>query len=449
MVDQTKADSIINNLTKGTPADSIRQLYDAFDLSLWKRKGDSGFRILDIARRSKDHATVADQLRQLATIYMSDSTIIRNLLNIAEELPEGPEKEGVRLFVKIEGVTGEATFLPPEERNKRLMKYVREDITPKNNIYEDVYDLYSTVIFLGKESKGNMYLEYITRLEKMIEQLPEESYYIKNLFYTSAAIFYTQNNYPEHGVECDRRLLNQIEKLEKRYAEEGRKYRSYDRFKYICYRRMLRNYKALTLDEVKDLYARCAYLAENDDEVRTDFNYNGRVTAYRLIAEKDYAGAIPYLKRAMAVDKDVSTHRELAGFLVEAADSVGDNATLLSALKEYNRLLVNEQKIKSEEALREMQIRYDVSSLVKEKTDLEIAKRDLEIATDGKLISIVLVSLFVLAIALMVVCRGYFRIKGDRRTLTEENARLKESLEELINNGVPTGTDDISKYNGR
>lgn len=72
MVDQAKADSIINNLTKGTPADSIRQLYDAFDLSLWKRKGDSGFRILDIARRSKDHATVADQLRQLATIYMSE-----------------------------------------------------------------------------------------------------------------------------------------------------------------------------------------------------------------------------------------------------------------------------------------------------------------------------------------------------------------------------------------
>lgn len=446
VVNQAMADSIVSNLRAGTPSDTIRQLYDAFDLSVWKNKGEVGFKILDVARRSKDYTTMADQLRQLSSIYMSDSIVIKQLLSLTEELPDGEEKEGVKLFVRVEGATGEATYLSPEERNEKLMKYVKEEITPKYDMYEDIYDLYCTTIFLGKESKGNLYLEYIDRLEKMIQQLPSDSYYIKNLFYTSAAIFYTQNGYPEKAIESDRELLRQIEQLEKMYKAQGRHYRNFDRYYYICYRRMLRNHSALSRDEVKDLYARCARLAETDLEVKLDFENNGKVTAYRLLAEKDYAGAIPYLKKALKSDRDVATHKELLGFLVAAADSVGDNATLLSALKEYNNILLEDQRVKSQEALREMQIRYDFNTLKNEKNALELEKRDLEHATDEKLISIVLVSLFVMAIVLMLLCRGYFRQKADKRALADDNEKLKKTIEEILNDGKPAGSSDLHNY---
>lgn len=445
-VNQQKADSIVSNLRAGTAADTITQLYDAFDLSMWKSKGEVGRRILDVARRANDHAAMADQLCQLATIYMADSTVINNLLEIADELPDGSAKDGVKLFIKVEGATGEATYLSPEERNKKLLKYVKEDITAKYDFYENLYDLYCTVIFLGKESKGNLYLEYINRLEEMIRQLPADSYFIKNLFYTSAAIFYTQNNYPEKAIEADRELLRQIGQLEKMYKARGRHYRNYDRFYYICYRRMLRNHSALTIDEVKDLYARCARLAESDMEVKLDFENNGRVTAYRLLAEGDYAGAIPYLKRALAVDKDVVNRRELLGFLAAAADSVGDQATLLSALKDYNRILLDDQRLKSQEALRDMQIRYDVNTLQNEKTELELEKRDMELATNEKLISVVLVSLFVMAIILMLLCRGYFRQKSEKRALQEDNEKLKKTMEEMLNDGRPAGSADLHDF---
>lgn len=440
-VNQEMADSILAHLSPGTSTDTIRQLYDAFDLSSWKQRGEVGWRILNVARRSKHYGVMCDQLLQLSSIYKSDSLSMNKLMKILEELPDGDRKKGVRLFMKVEGVTGEATFLSPEERNKKLMTYLKEDMHQGGDIYEDVFDLYRIVLFLGKESKGNMYHEYMDRLEKVIQELPED-YYIKNLFYTTAAIFYTQNNYPDKAIACDRKLLEQIDKLEAIYAEEGRKYRNYDRFNYICYRRMLSNYSALTLAEVQDLYNRCEKLAESDDEVNRDFAH-GRVKAYKKLAEKDYAGAIPYLKLAVKNNKDAVIHRELVGALVAAADSVGDNATLLSALKDYNRMLAEEQKLKSQEALREMQIRYDVNSLQQEKNDLEIEKRDLELAHDQKIIIIVLVSLLGVAIVLMLVCRGYFRLKSDKRILTDENAKLKNSLENYLRDGKPAGTKDL------
>ncbi|MBD5355580.1 MAG: hypothetical protein HDR88_01035 [Bacteroides sp.] len=440
---QNMADSVVKNLTAVTSADTIRQLYDALDVSNWKQqRGEIGWQILNVAHRSKDYTAMTDQLLQLANIYKSDSISMARLFEIWKDLPDDDNKKGVRLFMRVEQITGDATFLSVEERNNKLMSYLKEEISTKDDIYENVYDLYSTVIFLGKETKGNLYHEYMDRLEKMIQQLPED-YYLKNLFYTTAAIFYTQNNYPEKAVECDRQLLKQIEKLEELYMSQGRKYRNYDRFYYICYRRMLRNYAALSNEEVKDLYARCERLAEKDEEVARDFNMDGRIKAYRLLADKNFAAAIPYLKQSLRNNKDVTVHRELLGFLVEAADSVGDKPTLLSALKEYNKMLLDDQKIKSEEALREMQIRYDVHALQSEKNELEIEKRDLELATDQKLINIVLASLCVMAIVLMLLCRGYFRLKSDNRELKEENDKLKTSLENYFRDGVPEGTRDV------
>lgn len=87
-------------------------------------------------------------------------------------------------------------------------------------------------------------------------------------------------------MEADRKLVKVIEGLEKKYKSQGRTYKKYDRYYYISYRRMLRNYKVLSFDEVKELYTKCARIAENNEEVYKDFHNVGRTTAYRLMAEK-------------------------------------------------------------------------------------------------------------------------------------------------------------------
>ena len=133
--------------------------------------------------------------------------------------------------------------MPLEQRRHAVVEYAKEDLNFKNDIYQDIFDLYRMVIFIRYTSKGSMYLEYLARLEKMIEDLPEESKFLRNLFYTTAANFYSNNGFPDKAIASDRKLLEIIKNLERHYKSVGRKYRSLDRNYYICYRRMLRNYK--------------------------------------------------------------------------------------------------------------------------------------------------------------------------------------------------------------
>ena len=206
---------------------------------------------------------------------------------------------------------------------------------------------------------------------------------------------------------------------------------------------MLRNYKALEPEEIRELYSKCAILAERDSEVRDDFYNGGRTCAYRMLAQKDYAGAIPYLKKALSSVTDEVIRRELLSSLVEASDSVGDSETLLVALKEYNGLLVNLLRRKADDAYTELQIRYDVNNLKAEKSRLTMQKRDLELATDEKIISITLTALFVLAVILMLLYRSHFSLKRKMRSIKDENEKLHTQIEEILNGDTPAGSQDL------
>lgn len=81
------------------------------------------------------------------------------------------------------------------------------------------------------------------------------------------------------------------------------------------------------------------------------------------MAEKQYADAIPYIQKAIDKNKDRSIERELYRIYVEAADSTNNKTALLEALKAYNQMLQERLDSKSEEAYRELHIRYDINNL--------------------------------------------------------------------------------------
>ena len=429
-----------------TTADSIPVLYNIFDLEDKKDRTDVAWKLLEIGRRTGNDEIVFDILPHLAVLEVKNDVALDSLLKIVETLPDGNKKKGVKLFINVERTTNEARYLSPEERHKALLEYAKEDMTPKYDLFEDILDLYRVVIFIRHTAKGSMYLEYLSRLEEMINQLPEESKYLRNLFYTTAANYYTNNNYPEKAVEVDHKLLGIIDELRDHYQKVGRIYRTLYANEYICYRRMLRNYRALDLDEVKELHAKCAMLAEKDEEIRESFYLDQRPTAYRLMAEKDYKGAIPYLKKSLEVVDDENVRQWLLYMVVEAADSVGDQMELLDALKEYNHMLVNKMNQRTEEAVLELQIRYDVNKLKSEKSKLELQKKNIELSTNQKVISVTLVALFLLVIALMFLYRSHFRLLRKTRDLNEENERLRKSVDEILDDGIPSGSKDLKSY---
>ncbi len=428
-------------------SDSLKVLYDVFDVLPNSKKAEVGWKILDVAERSWDQDAAQDIIRQLSVLQIRNKEALDSLYVISERLPEGVDKKSTQLFVNVQRAVNEVSFLSPEQRQQILLKYVKEDLTPKNDLYDNILDLYRVVLFMRYSSQGHMYMEYMTRLEEMIDQLPPESKYLKNLFYTTAATYYTNNEFQEKAIECDRKLLDIIKELEDNYKESGRTYRNMDRFYYICYRRMLSNYGALSLDEVKDLYAKCQLLAEQNEDVAKSMAEDGRVSAYRLMAEKNYAGAVPYLKKAVSSVEERGAKNLAVTRLIEAADSANDQGALLGALKIYNTILSESRKSKVEEAVVELQMRYNVEQLKNTMAAMALEKKDIELGTNQKVISITLISLFVVVLFLMFLYRSHFRLIAQKRKLEEEKDKLKQTIDELLNDGTPEGTQDLRDQN--
>ena len=126
---------------------------------------------------------------------------------------------------------------------------------------------------------------------------------------------------------------------------------------------------------MKHIYAECARLAENDIDIRKAFYEDRRTTAYRLILERKYADAIPYIKHALEIVDDDNIRQFFLNMMVEASDSVGDKELLLSSLKEYNELLHNKLSKKPRRQWLKLAIRYDVNNLKSDMTELEPSEK--------------------------------------------------------------------------
>ena len=446
---QAIADSLMNQLKFQKSADdSLKMLYNIFDATDYQKKVKPGMMVLDLARRSDNQLALMDFIPQVTSLVSKDSAAMKTMLEYTDYLKDEETRKTIRLFVLVKKAAEEANYIPEDKQREVLLKYAREDMTAKGDMYEDILDLYRMVIFLGNYDKGNLYLEYLTRLEKMLDEVAPEFGYIHNLYYTTAANCHTRNDNPAKAIEVDKKLLETIALLEKRYKDMGRIYRDYTRYYYICYRRMLGNYKALTMDEIKDIYAKCALLAANNSEIAADFYGEGRPTIYRLMAQGDYKGAVPKIKKALPLVRDNYTRRRLLSMLVAASDSINDNATLLTALKDYNQLLKTTIEEQSVSAYEELQIRYDLNQLKADKQELEMEKKEVEVATGQRVITVALSALLIFAVLLMFLFRSNFKLKQRVKEMKSQNVNLHKYIEESFDeaSNLP-GTLDVRQDN--
>lgn len=442
-----EVEALLAQLAKAkTPADSLVVLYDLFDARTQANKHIIGWKILDVAERTNNQGALAEFIPQMANMEMKDSKKIQQLLDLCNTIENEQTRKCVTLFTEIVKTINEATYMSEADRQKALVQYAQADMSHYDDIYAEILDLARLVMFMGMSTQSSMYLEYLTRIERLVDQLPDEAYYVRNTFYTRGAMAHTEFGNHEKALETDRKLLEVIKGLEEKYAKMGRKYRNYDRYKYISYRRMLRNYDALSIPEIEDLYNKCVLLAETNSDVQRDFNNGQAPTIYRLMAEKKYKEAIPKLQKLISLDKTRGLHRELLRMLVQAADSVGDKTTLLSALKEYNSALQETLKQRSVETYREMQVRYDVNQLERDNTRLSIEKKNMEVASVQRLVTISLAAMLLLAVIIMILYRRHFILKQKMAALKIENGELHDQIEDILNAHNPAGSEDLYSF---
>ncbi|MDE6577192.1 MAG: hypothetical protein K2K58_03365, partial [Muribaculaceae bacterium] len=438
---QEKADSLYKTLKSGmTSADSIKLLYDVYDLSRQKEKVKIGNELVEVASRAKRYDVLDDMLPQLGALEYKNRDRFDELIKLSEQLPEGNDKKSVQTFLEVQKAIYDGQYASSDERQKILVEYLREDVNHKPDEYQNLLDLYRVVLFLGYSTEGNMYMEYLGRLEKMLNKMPDEHDFFHSRFYTTCANYYTRKGMHEKAIEADRNLLKLIDKMDKRYKAQGRQYRNYDRYRYLCYLRMLSNYKALSLKEVNEYYKNCKELADRSADLAVNFYEEQRPLAYLKLANKDYAGAVEILETAVKRPLNNSTRLNLLGELKAAADSSHNERVLLGALKEYNEGLEERLRLNSEEAMLELRMRYEVKRLEEEKRQAEIEKHELALASDEKLISLALIAVFVLAVVLMFLYRSHFSLIHRSRDLKTENDKLHERIEELLYDGEIPGS---------
>lgn len=363
-----------------TPKDSVPILYDLFDLSRGKESLSVGKELYGTASRAGDTGTQLDVLR-LVTSFLREDKDFAELEKEARSLPPSQEQRETVLFLQMKRLSYSSKFLPEAERQKEIARLIAEnDGIKTGDARERMLKLYTVVEYLRNEAKGPLLENYLNRLVDLANSTHFQLYAIPNIVYSEATNIYSDAGDQERAVAADRKLLDVIAGLEKKYAAQGREYRNYDRSRYICYRRMIRNSKGLAPGEAKVLHGKVLALVESDPDVKSDYEHFPRFQAYYNMAVGNYAEAIPYLKKFLASDKPgTSERRQLLGHLVNAAEKTGDSATKIEALTAYNAMLKEYEDLRAESNYKELQIKYDIMDLKERNAALELQASEQEI----------------------------------------------------------------------
>lgn len=385
--------------TVKTNQDSIKILYDIFDLSS-RRDYMNVCKELDaVAARGGDNTVRFDMARQMANVGSSDS-VLADIERRVKTLPDCKEKKETALFVKIRRLSAIARNISEKERQERIAR----TIVPEDNKldkYGKVERLFTICEYLSVFAKGDMLVNYLDDLGELMKASGIDNYALKNIYYTESANIYSITGNHDKALAADRILLKEIDNLEKRYKAQGRKYRNLDVNRFIIYRRMLSNYDSLSIDEANDLYSKILAIAERNEDVKSTMEYNRRASAYHAMKNGRYAEAIPYIRRQLSIERSHILRKRMLEMLVEAASAIGDQTNLDIAQKELDAINREINSVDARQKYNELQVKYDVSALRAENAELELENKNGQILATRKIMIFVIVGWVALAVMLV------------------------------------------------
>lgn len=398
--------------------DSIRLLYDIFDLAERKDLKSISRELYGTAARAGDISTQLDICRQVTAVIRDDKQLAE-IEQVAGTLPASDEQKETLLFLKMKRVSLKSRNLSEAERQKEITSIIANygNGSKNQDKYLDVLNLFTLVEYLRYGASGDMLKTY---LDKLLDKLSRSNlglYAIPNIVYAEAANIYSDAGDQTKALEADRKLLEVINGLEKKYSEMNREYRNYDVSRYVSLRRMLRNYEGLSLPEAEQIYAQCLKLAQSNPDVKKDFDTNPRIHAYINMAKSDYTAAIPYLKKLLDTDPPLGLKRQTLAMLAEAAENSGDNDTKIHALTQYKNILEELNELQASGKYMELQIKYDLKDLKERNSELELENRNDEIESTRKIITFLLVMFILMAAVLIFSMHNWARFKRNAKNM--------------------------------
>lgn len=409
-----------------TPSDSVKILYNLFDLSVRSERLAVLESLYSTAVRAGRIDVQLDALRHLAA-FKEDDAALAELEKRALRLPDSSDRKETITFIRLMRITRSALRLPDKERIKRLEKFMAEYSSQNNkqgDLYEQMLDNYFICAYLAGTSEGELYIPYLERVGKIVEQLPHGANSLRNAYCVNAARIYDQNGNSDKAIETNRKIFSILKEMKARYMKQGRIYRNYDSDYYLAYRRMLSNYHRLSAAEVEQIYREIQEIAKRNYDVQQDLAENKRADAYYMMATGRYPEAVAALKAALSNANNAWLRLRLSRMLRDAADRAGDKATAYQAANDYARMLEEYIDTKSMERLAEFQILHTVADLREANAHLQIENQQERMESTQR-ITVVAVLACALLIVLSMFLFGHWR---KSRSLTSRLEASNESL---------------------
>lgn len=419
-----------------SPEDSIRILFDLFDLVPRREKIKYSARLYDVAARQGRTDLQLDILRQLSQLTASmehRDSAFRRLNDECAKIPRSKEQEETALFIRMRQISGEAREASAEKCEVKIAQLIAEEAKasgmPKNF---RVLRLFTIVEYLTNSGvEGNLLGEYVGMLKERMNSSDFKLYALNNILLTESANIYTTIGDPKQAVEADKELLKVVDNLEKKYHGDGRKYRNYIPNKYIIYRRMLGNFPALTPQEVEEYYAKIKQFASEDEDVANAEAKSTLTELYYAMATKNYMRALPIIRQRLKTEQQPAKRRRLVRWLQTAAEGIGDKDSQIEALKLYNDMLIERDTSSSSDRAKELGIRTRVNELKADKAQLQIQKEKEEKENYRRMMSFVMIGFILIALLLVVLLFYWGRYRAASYKISEFVDNLSDEVDYL------------------
>lgn len=409
-----------------TAADSIKPLYDIFDMSYGLERDKLAHQLYLTARQAKNDPVRLDMLRNIANQNWRNDSILQYVCSELKSMKQTPEVISTRLFTDMICIDNLLFNEHAGRSREQLLEYVRRY---SNEVPSDDYDravlLYAVCRYLGEETRGDLLENYLDRLDKLVETMNLPDGAVRRLIYNRAApIFFENGNYPK-VIETDMKLLHEIDSLQLSYEEEGRVYYNAPIHRYKSYRRMLGCFPVLSDSEVEDLYGKILSLADMNTTIAGDLERNERAHIYYAMATGDYQRAKKMLLKQIDSPAHTALRLSMLRMLKDAANKTGDGQILLEASQELNNELERQLDTKCQERTRELELVYDLSDLLHRNSQLEESSH----LTTLRARTIVTVIGAVAFIGLALLAAMLYRQNRRNRRLAHHLRRANEKLQ--------------------
>lgn len=413
--------------------DSIAILYNIYDVANRTEKNKVISQLYDVAQRDNRHDVQLDALRLKANLNISNDSVLRSLLKETRQLPDSPDQRETLAFINICMARYANNHFTEAER----IKYISEAINKyKRHIpadkYQEIQLLNEIAIYLTNSASSNTLNTYLDKALALTDSISSESNALRNSTLTSMATLNIRNLDAERTIKANNDMLDLVNELETHYRSQGRKYKEYNTVKFVSLRRILSQYKALDIKTVDSIYNVIQEIALRDRDVRRTMDKYQAVEAYYKLAHGDYAAAIPMLKKSYSENNESYLNIFYLSNILEAANKIGDKATLLEYSPLYIKILEESNRLQSESKYHELEMLYDFNSLkaqnLKLRDNYESEREDYHKR---------IVTIAYIVIPLLVVLLGWlFFMFMRKRKITQQlelsNKRLTNESEKLI-----------------